>query len=515
MLILFIAGVLMLNAAGGDSVIAGETGLPFLRLSTIQARLLSIGFTLLLIATLYRVASGVIGRWWALLPAFLLASTPLVLAFGHYGTRDAAVALGVLLSLALFVRALERPAYVTLIAAGAALAATTYAAPELLMLPLLFAGLAGIYFVVNRPYSFWRTIGIFFASWLVILWGILFLTTASLPAEDALIAVQASLHERAPTLNDITTSLFKTPATKPFGHYLGLFLIPRTPFPAFGPSFLITLFLKVPVAIGVAVLFGILLSAWHGIRTLPALFKKRGSALKDYLTTTFFEFSMLLFTVLYIGAGLATHVVETRFLLPVLPFLYIAAVASIKYWFGFENIISKPIAFSMILLAKNISRILTKAALLALALVSILISALIASPHFISYYNIAAGGTARGYAWNAGSDYDLGQDLYRLERWMNANLPADARIAVDHIGRDAVSDVLGPRAEEWWSARGNPALEGISWLAVSVSRLEAARRDEVLTPQHRYLWLEGVEPTARSGTSLFIYHFSSIDVARR
>ena len=56
-----------------------------------------------------------------------------------------------------------------------------------------------------------------------------------------------------------------------------------------------------------------------------------------------------------------------------------------------------------------------KMAHIALVLLTImLISTIISFPHYLSYYNILAGGTDNGYKIATDSNYDWGQDIKRL-----------------------------------------------------------------------------------------------------
>ena len=74
---------------------------------------------------------------------------------------------------------------------------------------------------------------------------------------------------------------------------------------------------------------------------------------------------------------------------------------------------------------------------------------------------------------------------------------------------------------DWWSAKGNPADQGIHWLAVSVDTLELAIQPTTpgyyRSPQDSYPWLTALRPPApgmgnvpqpdyRVGTTIFIYH---------
>lgn len=100
--ILLASALLMLGSSRGDSVIIGEW-LP------VEYRPLPIILTLFLTFFIYIWSKELIGRWWALLPAFLFAFSPTVLAYGHYATADIILSLGIFLAIVSFLNFLTRP----------------------------------------------------------------------------------------------------------------------------------------------------------------------------------------------------------------------------------------------------------------------------------------------------------------------------------------------------------------------------------------------------------------------
>jgi hypothetical protein len=148
-----------------------------------------------------------------------------------------------------------------------------------------------------------------------------------------------------------------------------------------------------------------------------------------------------------------------------------------------------------------------------------------------------------GYHWVTDSNYDWGQDLLRLQTFVNQHPEID-RIAVDYFGGGSpeyylsTPDAAGKEVD-WNSSKGNPAAPSnpaaypgqIHWLAVSVNTLEGAIQPlgpgQTRNPQDEYSWLTAIRPpqpsasagaTAdkgmgnvptpdyRVGTSIFVYH---------
>jgi len=135
------------------------------------------------------------------------------------------------------------------------------------------------------------------------------------------------------------------------------------------------------------------------------------------------------------------------------------------------------------------------------------LSSIVVFPYYLSYYNALGKGTDKGYEIAVDSNYDWGQDLKRLKTWTDKNLPADERIAIDYFGGGNPKYYFGKQFEPWWSNRGQP--EG--WLAISSTFLQGAHATPIKNfsqnPENTYSWLKQKTPTARAGTSIFIYKF--------
>jgi hypothetical protein len=113
-------------------------------------------------------------------------------------------------------------------------------------------------------------------------------------------------------------------------------------------------------------------------------------------------------------------------------------------------------------------------------------------PYFIPYCNLLAGGTSGGYRYVLDSNYDWGQDGWRLKQWMGVN-------AVEHIHLD----YFGTQAAIEWHQIPHTRVNaeqarGIEqgYLVVSVSNLMRPEWD----------WLrEQHQPVARVAHTLFVY----------
>ncbi len=114
-----------------------------------------------------------------------------------------------------------------------------------------------------------------------------------------------------------------------------------------------------------------------------------------------------------------------------------------------------------------------------------------ARPHYLEYFNEFAGGTANGWRYLADSNYDWGQDLKRLQRFVHEHKIEHFQLA--YFGQPQgvqyyqlpVTKVTAETAQQ------------TGWLVVSATHL--------VKPQ--WSWLRDRPPTARIGYTLFAYQF--------
>ncbi len=141
-----------------------------------------------------------------------------------------------------------------------------------------------------------------------------------------------------------------------------------------------------------------------------------------------------------------------------------------------------------------------------------LISTLLIHPHYLSFFNMAAGGPQNGYRVLIDSNLDWGQDLKRLESWM-----ADHDVEEVNLGWFGTADPgyygidfqplpgvgRDPFFPLWWdvpfdSTNPEPGVYAIS----ATSLWETPLREEEKTV---YAWFREREPDDRVGYSILIY----------
>lgn len=511
------------------------------------ARIGPILLTLLLIIVTYLVAKELIGRWWALLPASLVAFSPNFLAHGHYVATDIGAALGFVLAIAAFLKFLESPSKKHLFLAGLAFGCAQLLKFSAVLLVPYFLLVTVLYYIVSvirdspttdhnrgwfrrfgiRFFRHFRALGIIFLLGYFLVFIVYLPLTWNYPAAKQVADAEFMLSSFTPQfLVDFTTWLAGIPVLRAFGEYLtGLLMVSQRVVGGNSVYFLgevsnvgwryyfpVIFLLKEPIPSLALVVFAALLSLWKFVKAAPGAILRRLRPLFDWTIVHFAEFAILLFVILYWASSIVGNLnIGVRHILPTLPLVYILAAGVIKNWFnGSEFGKIRDLAIKISVIYKELVSVSAKSAILTVLIIWYLLTPLIIAPHFLSYYNIFGGGTKNGYRYAVDSNYDWGQDLKRLKIWVKDNLPAGKKIAIDYFGGGNLKYSLGEAAEPWWSARGSPINEDIKWLAVSVSAIQGAKgqtiRGFTRKPEDEYQWLkEPYKPFARAGTSIFIY----------
>ena len=210
------------------------------------------------------------------------------------------------------------------------------------------------------------------------------------------------------------------------------------------------------------------------------------------------QITLLLPVAIYVGFSLTSSLnIGVRYLLPVLPFLYLWAAAIVVT------------AWQM----RPARWLVTAAGGVAIALAGI---AVISWPNYIPFFNQFAGGAENGWRWLSDSNVDWGQDLPALAAWQ-AEHPAET-LLLSYFGTahpSAYGIVFEPLP--MWSAapeQGNPARQAFyppdpapGVYALSVTSLHGV----VLNGATDTLaYFRDREPDERLGDSIFIYRVASV-----
>ncbi len=166
--------------------------------------------------------------------------------------------------------------------------------------------------------------------------------------------------------------------------------------------------------------------------------------------------------------------IGVRHLLPVYPFLYIAVAAAVMR-------AARPVrALSLVLM-------------LGLAAESLAIH-----PHYLAFFNVAAGGPDNGPNYLVDSNLDWGQDLKNLKNYLDRN--HIGKLCICYFGRSSMeyyrfnyTDL--PRTDEP-QERANADCIG----AISATALQ-----DVYVGANAYSWLRARKPMAKIGYSIYLY----------
>lgn len=224
-----------------------------------------------------------------------------------------------------------------------------------------------------------------------------------------------------------------------------------------------------------------------------------------WINKNFAEFSVLVFIGLYWFTSVTSPLnIGVRHILPTLPFIFLLVSRQIVGWIHIRGV---PAPETWRDVFRNFYKIyltaIPKYLLVTFLFFWMITNAVGVYPHFLSYYNELAGGTANGYRIAVDSNYDWGQDLKRLQNFAEEN--KIEKISVDYFGGGGPRYYLGDRFEPWRSSYG-PAR---GWFAISATFREngfgAPAPGFLRKPEDSYEWLRRYEPVARAGHSIFIY----------
>lgn len=213
----------------------------------------------------------------------------------------------------------------------------------------------------------------------------------------------------------------------------------------------------------------------------------------------------LLFTAFYWAQSIQSNLnIGVRHVLPTFPFIFLLVARELVLWLRLPvpRVRAQALARTLLLFFRQSLLLVLKYAFVTALLLWMAGAAIAAFPYYLSYFNGIVG-TDNGYRFVVDSNYDWGQDLKRLARFV-ADKKID-HIKVYYFGGAPVEYYLGSRYEFWDPARG-PAT---GWIAVSATLLQGGRGRAAPgfhEPTGYFNWLNRYEPAARAGKTIFIYY---------
>jgi hypothetical protein len=155
------------------------------------------------------------------------------------------------------------------------------------------------------------------------------------------------------------------------------------------------------------------------------------------------------------------------------------------------------------------TRFISIATISAFSLLLIVQTAL-AYPYYMSYFNESVGGPKNGYNFVTDSNADWGQDLKRLQKFINEHPEID-KIRVDYFGGGMPSYYLGNKFIPWWDSK-KPVESG--WYAISTNFLQGSIYNLETSYVDSYKWLKNKKPLYQVGTSIMIYDVTKAEAER-
>jgi len=270
-----------------------------------------------------------------------------------------------------------------------------------------------------------------------------------------------------PRIRHAIVGLFQSNAHNPPVYFLGQIWPKGTPY-----YFLAGLWLKIPVPLMLLIATGAGLAIGHLIRGLRPL------------TDLFW----LLPPAIYLGlASLSALQLGVRLVLPTRAFLVIFTGFTLEW----------------------LRRLRYYPAVVSLVFVLLAVRVLPHFPHYISFFNLWAGGPDEGLTWLSDSNIDWGQDLPELARWVEINKPEKIRLAYfgadnpfAYIKDDRMEMVAPPWSPELVNGKRQfvpaPGLYAVS-ATLLTGQLFAPEYQDYFAPFRR------LRPIAKAGYSIYIY----------
>ncbi len=431
----------------------------------------------------------------------LFAFSPTFLAHGRLVNTDVGAALGAVLATIFWLKFLKNPVWKNVLFAGLAFGTAMLLKFSLILLIPFFVIITLLY-IFLFPKSIikylLKSIAVGLVGFILVVWPVYQFHIWNYPAQQQLRDTIADISGHpTPLAKNITIWMAEREILRaPAQYFRGVLMASQRT--AWGNTtyflgeisakgwpyyFPLMYLLKVPLAFHILTLLaaGFLL-IW--------LFKTRWEKILYLAKQHFWIPALFLWIAVYWGAALFGNLnIGIRHLLPVFPFTYILVIFGIYH--GINN-----------LKTKNLRRI--SATVVFLLFFAYALSSLFAFPHYISYYSKLAGGMKQGYKIAVDSNYDWGQDFYRLLQFVEKE--KIDKIYVDYFGGEDPRYWLGEKYIKLNPKEIKEPPKG--WLAVSANHLMGgvARPASGFDQQTGYYnWLNEYEPVARAGQSIFIY----------
>ena len=467
-------------------------------------------FVLLLLGLyIFKWARELYGNKVALLALFLFSFSPTLLAHGRLVTTDVGAALGIAVATYYFLKFLKESSKKNILIAGLALGlALLTKFSTILLLPFLGFLLFVWTFLNSQSLSqFLKSFIILLLKFVLVLaiaglviWLVYYYHVFNYPPDrQASDAEYILASNPLQSLRHLLPNLSYNPILRPLVQYLlGLvmvfqrgaggnttYFLGEVSNIAWKNYFPVVYLIKEPLAFFVLMIAGILAVAFL---VKKPFYQDSWLRLKSWVKSYFAEFSFLAFIGLYWLVSLTGNLnIGVRHLLPIFPFMILLVSLMTALWTKPPYLKAKMVFLGALLCWQAVSVINVY-------------------PSFLAYFNELAGGPSQGYVYVTDSNLDWGQDLKRLNQWLEKM--KISKIYVDYFGGSDPRFYLGDKYLHWWSARQPLEMTETPYLAVSATFLQTERGIPVKgfdQPTGRYLWLDDYQSIAKAGYSIFVY----------
>ncbi len=508
------------------------------------SRLPIILVALLLGFLIYRWTKELAGTVAGLFALLLYVADPNIIAHSHYMTTDIGIAAALFASFYFFVRFLRNPNRKNILLAGTFLGLaelTKFSAVLLFPIFGLFAILYGftrpagaITTIAERFGNMFRFIGRYIGVVLVafaLIWVVYAANTVTMPGEKLVEIADIKLGQpnaAARFAHSLVETTSHSALLKPFSTYfLGVGMV----FERVGggnnhyflgavsgeasPWYFPIIFLLKETPPLLILLLGTTAYTVYRIgktimktsaRALPHLF---AHSFQSHITQYLFGFFILFYSYISITGNLN---IGFRHLFPIMPFLVVLIAKTTFDFIRRRNF-----------QGERVSRAMLGFIALWIAAIPLLIY-----PSYLSYFNNAGGGTERGYMIATDSNYDWGQDMKRLQDWIdNYNecvngdwvavnngmgcknppdiIPTDTpieKINVDYFGGADPAYHLGEKYAPWYDQKSPEP----GWYAISALFYQESLYRDNPEGKQTYEWLSVYPLVDRAGDSIFIFY---------
>ncbi len=438
----------------------------------------------------------------------LFSFSTTLIAHGRLVTTDVGAALGAVIATYFWIKFLQKPDLKNVLFAGIAFGFAMLLKFSLILLVPFFVIISAVYPLIFFERERFKMLSKYLAlsllagvvGMVLVVYPVYALHVKNYPIEQQVRDTKADLEPNPiPVLRDATIWMSGNEMLRPMAQYSRGVLM-ATQRTAFGNTvfflgemsakgwwyyFPVIYLLKETIALHLLTLIAF-------IPVLYLVFRER-KKLSEKIEEYFIPLSFLLFMFIYWAAAIQGNLnIGARHLIPTLPFLFILIAMGIKrlttQWPGKKG---------------------SAVAFISFALLGWYIACAIgAYPHYISYYNYLGGGPERGYLSAVDSNYDWGQDFYRL-----MDIIEEREIDQIHI------DYFGGEDPEYWLGDKyvplNPKRDGFNpnnikgWVAVSTNELMGGLGEPVPEFDQQtgyYEWIQEHKLVDRAGKSIFVFY---------